>query len=131
MNMNEALKWINLNRDRLFEWGTCDCCTFTCDFVKTVTDVDPAEKHRGHYATEYGSKRALIKYGTVEESFDRHFDRVEPVMAKRGDVVMYSSPQGDTLGIKWSGGVLTISDAGVTLVDVPLTDMLTVWSINK
>ncbi|CAH9015651.1 conserved hypothetical protein [Vibrio phage 393E50-1] len=131
MNMNDALTWINLNRDREFEWGDCDCCTFTCDFVKAVAGVDPAENHRGHYTTEYGSKRALVKYGTIEESFDRHFSRVEPAMAMRGDVVMYRSPQGDTLGVKWSGGVLTIADSGVTLVDVSLTDMLTVWSINK
>lgn len=129
MNMNDVLKWIVDNRERVFDWGECDCCTFTCDFVKHMTGIDPAEAHRGHYDTEIGAKRAISKYGSVEDSFDKHFDRVTVNQAMRGDAVLFNSEMGKTLGIKWSGGVLAITSDGVTLHDVSPDDIITVWRI--
>lgn len=99
-----------------FQWGETDCCMFSCDCVETITGIDVAEPYRDKYTTETGAKRALSKYGSIEESFDKHFKRIDFNFAKRGDVVLYTSELGKTVGIKWSGGLLTMSHTGVVLV---------------
>lgn len=131
LDVNKIQKWIADNRDTVFKWGVTDCCLVTSDFVKHMTGVDPAEKHRGHYTTEIGAKKALIKYGTVEESLDTHFKRVDYLMTQRSDIVLYKSDLGPTLGFKWSNGVVTVSDAGLVSVDVLASKVLSCWRITE
>lgn len=131
MNMNEINKWLVDKKDTIFEWGVSDCCLFTCDYVLFVSGIDPATSHRGHYSTSSGSLRALKKYGSVESSFDKHFDRVDIGFATRGDVVYYESDLGHTLGIKWGNGVYTIGMNGCTIVSVDEDRVIGVWRVIK
>jgi len=131
MNINKLYKWINENKHRVFSWGDADCCTFTCDFVKHMVDIDPAEKHRGQYDSEIGAKRAIVEFGSIEDSFDAHFNRVPFNHAMRGDIVLYNTKRGVTMGIIWSGGAFTIGEESCTVVPVT-SDMVTaVWRIEE
>lgn len=128
--MNKVMEWIESHKHTTFEWGVTDCCLFTCDFVKHMTDIDPAEGHRGHYSTERGSKRAILEYGTIEESFDAHFERVEVNFIQRTDIVYYRTELGDTLGFKWGHGVFTIGLDGCHCVPVDNEQIIAAWRLK-
>lgn len=125
-------KWVHDNRQTQFEWGKSDCCLFTCDYVAEKTGIDPALNHRGTYTTEIGAKRSLVKHGSIQDSFDNAgFERIDFNFAKRGDVVLYNSELGETLGVKWTGGVLGLNENGVNVADVKHDDVIAVWEINQ
>lgn len=87
-------------RARPFAWGQHDCCTFSAGAVAAMTDVDPMPEFRGRYTTAIGSARALRRFGrgTLAATLDAKFERVEPALAQRGDVVMSSGLLGICLG---------------------------------
>lgn len=123
-------KWVHDHKSTKFEWGVTDCCLFTGDYILAVTGVDPAEPYRGHYSTETGAKRALLKYGTIENAIDDSgFKRVDFNFAKRGDVVLFDTELGQVLGIKWTGGVLGLTFEGLVVTPVRRADVVATWSI--
>lgn len=128
--MFDVGKWVHEHKHTTFEWGTSDCCLFTCDYVKARTGIDPAVNHRGTYSTEIGAKRSLVKHGSIQSSFDNAgFKRIDFNFAKRGDVVMYRTEQGDAIGMKWTGGILGLSEIGVSVIDVKPDSVIAVWEI--
>lgn len=131
LDVNKAQKWLVDNRDTKFEWGVSDCCLVTCDFIEHMTGIDPAEKHRGHYKTELGAKKALIKYGTIEDGLDGLFPRVEFNQCQRSDIVLFNSELGATLGVKWSCGVLCVSEKGLVVNEVNPDDVIACWRITE
>ncbi len=82
-----------------FKWGSLDCCTFTCDFIKEITGVDPMQNHRGQYDDLKSSLKARTEFGTIDESMSLHFDSIPVSMAGRGDAVIYEIDGYDALGI--------------------------------
>lgn len=114
-------------KTRSFEWGESDCCLFVADCIKAQVDVDPAAAYRGKYKTEIGAKKALVKYGSLEELLDSLFGRVDFKLAKRGDAVMFQSELGTTMGILWNGNIYSMGESGITQVDVT-PDI--VWSVE-
>lgn len=125
--MHKLQKVFNEYKDKPFEWGKRDCCLFVCDCVKAMKDIDPAEKYRGLYDSELSAKKMLIELGTIEETFDSLFERTYINYAKRCDVVLYESHLGQTLGLVWSGGLLSMGPHGYGIVEefIPIG----IWSI--
>lgn len=124
--MNDLMKVIKDYQDTPFEWGKSDCCMFVADCVNAQMGVDPAENHRGKYSTEIGAKRALAKYGSIEDVLDKLFTRIDYNLAKRGDVVMYESELGATMGVVWNGGAFTPSEIGLVHQEV---EPMIVWRV--
>lgn len=93
-------------RERAFEWGTHDCCTFSAGAVLAMTGVDPMPEFRGRYRTAIGSARALRRHGagTLEATLDTKFARVPPHLAQRGDLVM----TGGLVAIVWGGFAVAV-----------------------
>ena len=85
--------------------------------------------YRGKYSSELGAKKALVKYGTIESTLDEHFNQSEVNMCNRGDIVLYESELGLTLGVKWANGVATSGYDGLLIVSVPTEDIKCVWSL--
>ncbi len=110
-----------------FVWGESDCCLFVADCVNAQVDIDPAEVYRGKYSTEIGAKKALVKYGELAPLFDTQFKRIEISEAKRGDIVMFQSELGTTMGVMWAGSIYSMSESGITQVDVT-PDII--WSVE-
>lgn len=77
-------------RERPFEFGRHDCCTFASGAVQAMTGVDPMAEFRGRYTTSRGAAIALgrIGAGTLEKTMDGKLERVAPGFAQRGDVAM-------------------------------------------
>lgn len=125
--INELMKTLSEYRTKEFKWGEHDCCLFVCDCVKAMTGIDPAENHRGHYSTELGAKKALVKYGRIEDVFDSRFSRVaDHKLARRGDVLTYESELGTTMGVMWSDGVYAMGLDGIVKVNC---EPLIIWRV--
>lgn len=106
---------------RVFAWGDFDCCLFVSDCCVAVCGIDPAEAYRGRYTTEIGAKRALIKsHGSVENAFDAYFERVDAMLAQRGDIVAYKDEAGLTAAaVVWAGGYwAALKSGGSGKVDI-------------
>jgi hypothetical protein len=93
-------------RLRAFAWGRHDCCTFAAGAVQAMTDVDPMPEFRGRYSTAIGSARALRRFGAgdLTTTLDSKFERVEPSLAQRGDIVM----SGGLLGICFGAFLIAV-----------------------
>jgi hypothetical protein len=90
--------------DKYFEWGSFDCCLFSCDAVLAITGVDLAADFRGSYSSELGAARLLAKYRGVEGiawkvAAEHSILEVPVLMAQRGDIVIMDGERGPTLGI--------------------------------
>ena len=109
-----------------FICGKYDCCMFAADIVKAKTGKDLAEKYRGTYTTELGAAKALKKYGTMTETLDANFDRLDDInFAKRGDIVTFVGGHG--VGVVWSGGILGMNvEHGLVKTD---DEVKTIWRI--
>lgn len=93
--------------DSTFAWGTNDCCSMACEWIRLSTGTDVYADFRGQYTTKLGAYKAIkaVTSGTDEEAAAEYvtakFDMPEvPVlMAQRGDVVLFDAPEGKRLGI--------------------------------
>lgn len=117
-------------QDAPFEWGKTDCCMMTSDIILELTGVDPADKFRGEYTTETGAKRALVKYGSIEDTLDQHFKRISINFANRGDPVMFTSELGVTMGVKWLGGLLVMTHDGLRILSEGQFEPEIVWGLG-
>lgn len=85
-------------QDMPFEWGKNDCCLFVADAVKAMCGYDYAASLRG-YTTRFGAARRLYAAGGLSALIDSILSAVNPNLARRGDVVLFSAQAGDALGI--------------------------------
>lgn len=121
-----------------FCWGSNDCCTFAADAIKSFTGTDIAEDFRGKYKTQTGAIKAIKaitggstaedavayvanKHGLVEYKF--------PLMAKRGDLVVFHNGVDVLAGVVHLTGrhVLSVNDSGA--VKLPITDIKRAWAV--
>ena len=88
-------------RLRAFEWGGHDCCLFAAGAVLAMTGDDPMAEVRGRYSTAIGAARALTRIGagSLAATMDAKFERVGPLLAHRGDIVMTSGLLAICLGL--------------------------------
>jgi len=114
---------IEAKRTQPFIWGTYDCCLFVCDIILAITDVDLAADFRGNYDSQEGANKlsGLANKRTLREFIDRMAENcgVEPIppeMAGRGDVALFDSELGETLGIFDGHQILRMGYEGVIAV---------------
>ncbi len=116
-----------------FQWGAHDCCLFACDCVEAMTGVDPMVEFRGAYASKREAVRALkARYGPLSETAEtiaRHLGapRVEANFAKRGDIGLIPTEDGDALGVLY--GHAFYVPAAVGLARYPVHHALKIWSV--
>ena len=93
-------QYIEAHRTAQFEWGRCDCCTFSMGAIEAVTGVDHMSEFRGHYSSELGSLRALkrIGAGNLEKTLDTKFSPIPIGRAKRGDLAFFAGCVGVVMG---------------------------------
>ena len=111
---------LQASQSQPFSWGTHDCCLFAADCAVAICGKDPAQLYRGTYSTEQGAKRALIKHhGSIMAAFDACFEQLAPTHAQRGDLVLFESPLGQTVGVVWASAIWAVGKAGVGVVERP------------
>jgi len=121
-----------------FEWGNHDCALFACNAVLAMTGEDPAKSFRGKYKTKRGAYGALKRFagGGLKETFRKlakQFGFIEldnAAFAKRGDVVLIGTPDGDALAVVDLTGrhCLVVSEKG--LITKPLSLATIAWTID-
>lgn len=91
---------IEAHRTAAFEWGRCDCCTFSMGAVEAITGVDQMSEFRGKYSSELGSVRALKRFGagSLESTLDHKFAPIPVGRARRGDLAFFAGCVGVVTG---------------------------------
>jgi hypothetical protein len=107
---------ITAAKERPFSWGSNDCCLFAADCALVQTGVDPALLWRGKYKTKLGATRLISRAGGLVNILDSHYKRVNPKHASRGDLVLFDGPNGETVGVFFSG-VWAVTEIGAANVD--------------
>lgn len=85
-----------------FAWGQHDCALFAADCIDAMTDARIAQRYRGTYKTAAQAKRIT---GPDLECFvelmaaEHHLREVPVLEAQRGDVAVFDSAHGPTLGV--------------------------------
>ncbi len=120
-----------------FAWGTNDCSTFSADGIEAITGVDIMADLRG-YTTNTGAMKKIHdvtggssladavvwcanKYGLTE--------RVHPLMAQRGDLVLYTNDDGElATGLVHLNGRHIVSPGDAGLIRIPITSVTRSWS---
>ena len=121
---------------RPFQWGTHDCALHVCNAVEAMTGTDMAHDFRGKYSNVGGAERAMRKFagGGLEAlackmAQQHELDEVWPLRAGRGDVALFDTEQGATLGIVSTNGMTVVAIALTGAVAVPLTACRRAWRI--
>lgn len=123
-------KAISANQNTPFVWGKKDCCLTVADIVEEFTGEDLASEFRGKYSTAIGASKALKKYGngSLPETLDAKFNKIEPEELCRGDLALVQTSAGESLGIVFSQTVWAMSLDGLT--DVPMSQVTQCWRID-
>lgn len=129
--------YLDSHRDARFQYGTFDCCLFTCDCVGAMTGHDMAEWFRGKYGTRkqalelirertgHTGVKAIAEYAAAECSM-----RSIPVlMAQRGDMVLVGTGSKAILGVVSLIGtdVMCLNKKGI--VRVALEHATAAWRV--
>ena len=87
-------------RARPFAWGSNDCFLFAADAVLSVTGLDIAADLRGSYGNELQAARILRARGGLAALVDSLLgERVPPLMAKVGDIVLLDMGNHPAVGV--------------------------------
>jgi len=120
--------YIESRRPTSFTWGENDCCMFAADGVKAVTGVDLAKGLR-RYHTKIGAARILKQCGGVRGVPSHVGLKAQPItMAKRGDPVLITMPEGDTLGLCLGARSAFVTPDGLTFW--PTLNCSHSWSLD-
>lgn len=92
--LNDA---VDAARSKPFEWGTHDCCLMAADMIYAITADDPAASFRGTYSTEAEAAELIASHGSLKKlvqsiATPRGWISTKPALARRGDLVMFTSP---------------------------------------
>jgi len=80
--------YIQQNLDRPFEWGQHDCVTFAANWLKLSTGVDYLSDLKS-WTTAKEAAKQIKSVGGLENALDTRLKRINPNMAKDGDVALY------------------------------------------
>lgn len=113
---------------RPFEWGVHDCCTFAAACVDAITGSD----HVGRldYADERAAKRILACHGGLLEAVTSRLGVTVGgwAHARRGDVCLVPTEQGDGLGVCLGTHIAVAAEQGIERYPLPLARW--VWRIE-
>jgi hypothetical protein len=122
-------KIISESHNKPFAWGEHDCCLFAANVVFEITGVDHAEKLRGTYKTALQASRALQKAKGVRGIASAALGtEINPLTAQRGDVVLLTPENGETLAVCM--GINCIAPGETGLQPVSTTEAVTAWRVE-
>jgi len=73
-----------------FCWGKHDCVNFANGYVKAQTGKDHLAEF-GEWSTALGAARKIKQAGGLEAALDARFTRINPNLAKDGDLALYKN----------------------------------------
>jgi hypothetical protein len=126
--------WQQAAARRSFSWGSADCCLTVCDGLQAITGIDPARAFRGKYTTKTGAYGALKRFAggglaaTAEKiTAGLGWPEIPVLMARRGDVGLVNTDEGEALAICIGARWATQGAAG--LVYLSIKSGLRAWRV--
>jgi hypothetical protein len=121
-----------------FKWGKFDCCMFTADCIRAMTDIDYGASFRGKYRSKGGAFKQLLKQ-TGTDDLDQAISiimkgikgikRIDPAFMQKGDLAIVKLPEvGNSFGVVMNGAVLFPNENG-GLYKIKITPTK-VWRID-
>jgi hypothetical protein len=85
-NPEALIAFIDSRQNMPYEWGrdANDCVSFVLGAIEAQTGVRVAPKVK--WTSERTAIRRIAELGGLEAAFDKHFKRIPPAMARRGDI---------------------------------------------
>jgi hypothetical protein len=123
-------KFLFLNSDRHFAYGSFDCCLFVCDAIQAMTGTDIAARFRGAYsslkeARKYGSVRKIVEQVTAEFAMPE----VSILHAQRGDAALVKRRHSYVLGLVDLNGRQIVVLSGNGLMRIPVREASRAWRV--
>ena len=89
---------MNAARVKPFAWGSHDCCIMAAHLVYEMTSVDIAAAYRGTYSTQEEAAVIISAGGGLASLVQSvvgplGWTRTKPALARRGDLVVFTSPE--------------------------------------
>lgn len=107
-------KFITENAQTPFKWGEFDCCTVINEVISLQTGLDLYGPYRGKYHSELGAAKIQKQIGTVRQTLDDRFDRIDPLLARRGDI---HELEDGIMGFQFSGFIWAACTDGLKFTD--------------
>lgn len=125
--------FLNEAQGRAFARGEFDCCLMVLDAVAVITGEDFSGSFRGRYSDAAGAQAIIDNeyQGSLAVAASAHFGQAlnNVRLARRGDVVMFDTPEGDALGIVDLSGTKIAAVAPTGLVRLPLSRATMAWRV--
>lgn len=112
-----------------FVWAQNDCALFAADGVLALTGTDPAKAIRRRYTTATGAARLIKRAGGLGDLAASVLpNEINPRMAQRGDVVLYTGTDEEpTLGLCIGSEAVSPGPDGLMLT--PMARALRAWRV--
>lgn len=126
--------YIKENLNKPFSYAENDCCTFASEIIKIMTGKDIMEGMRGKYKDKESGYKVMKRFaggliGTFKKTMEKYsFEEIPPLMAQRGDVVIYETEMGDTVGICIGDKIITPGENGI--ISNPIFEGKMAWRIE-
>jgi hypothetical protein len=116
-----------------FEWGRNDCALFSCDAIQEITGTDIAADLRG-YSSEEEAQALIARFGSLEAlarsvTAAHQMPEVPILRAQRGDVALFDSRLGPTLGIISLDGSIA-APGPRALEHSPISQAIAAWRVG-
>ncbi|KZN39851.1 DUF6950 family protein [Pseudoalteromonas luteoviolacea] len=113
-------RYLDACEDKVFNWGTFDCCLFVADWLNVVNGVDVAADFRGRYKTAIGAKRRLTRLGfsDIQSVFKHHLKPIEIAYAQRGDIALVEFEGELVGGIVCMNIVYCVTNIGLSVLEM-------------
>lgn len=89
-----------------FDWVSCNCGFWVCDWIRRAKGIDPVADIRGRFETATGFRRFVTKAGG-NETFSRGIAErsglEKTLWPNTGDVGLVATGEGATMAIKVEG----------------------------
>lgn len=127
-------KFIKDNIHKPFVYAENDCCIFAAEAIRIMTGKDIMEDIRGKYDGKESGYKFIKRFaedlvGTVRKVMEKHnFKEIPPLTAQRGDVVIYETNFGDTVGICLGEKIVTPGNDGI--ISNSVLEGRTAWRIE-
>ena len=108
-----------------FTWGSHDCVTFVCGWIKYATGKD-VKKHLPIWDDQRSALRAQLYMGGLAEGANKLLGCSKPV-GITGDIVLLKAPH-SCFGILNETKVLVVTQAGLNCISVDFVDRI--WGLK-
>lgn len=91
-------------RNKVFKFGVNDCCIFAARAVESIINIGLLEKVQELHKSKSSRKNLASLVSTTLKTYK--FEEVPPLSAQRGDVVIFETVLGDTVGISVGNSIV-------------------------